>query len=146
MVVCNTTKTIRGGSSQPLACLLILMSLMQEIKPGMIELMKPKFTFTQSEIQDGDIICFQVDINEKELVLFCQNGDNSLMGCLCRVHDLDAQGLYSNPTQYYDFLQNRVMIVFRPKFEDPDHEHPDFSLILSKKQNYDMVCRSTNRL
>ena len=31
--------------------------------------MKPKFTFTQSEIQDGDIICFQVDINEKESVL-----------------------------------------------------------------------------
>jgi ubiquitin carboxyl-terminal hydrolase 7 len=51
------------------------MSLMQEIKPGMIELMKPKFTFTQSEIQDGDIICFQVDINEKELVLFRQIGD-----------------------------------------------------------------------
>lgn len=40
--------------------------LVQEIKPGMIELMKPKLTFTQSEIQDGDIICFQVDINEKE--------------------------------------------------------------------------------
>ena len=38
----------------------------QEIKPGMIELMKPKLTFTQSEIQDGDIICFQVDMNEKE--------------------------------------------------------------------------------
>lgn len=39
---------------------------MQEIKPSMIELMKPKLTFTQSEIQDGDIICFQVDIPEKE--------------------------------------------------------------------------------
>lgn len=34
----------------------------------MIELMKPKLTFTQSEIQDGDIICFQVDINDKEYV------------------------------------------------------------------------------
>ena len=32
----------------------------------MIELMKPKLTFTQSEIQDGDIICFQVDMAEKE--------------------------------------------------------------------------------
>ncbi len=38
----------------------------QEIKPGMIELMKPKMTFAQSEIQDGDIICFQVEMNEKE--------------------------------------------------------------------------------
>lgn len=32
----------------------------------MIELMKPKFTFAQSEIQDGDVICFQVDQSEKE--------------------------------------------------------------------------------
>lgn len=56
-----------------------------------------------------------------------------------RIHDLDSQGLYSNPTQFYDFLQNRVMVVFRPKFEEPDQEHPEFSLILSKKQNYDVV-------
>lgn len=32
----------------------------------MIELMKHKTTFSQSEIQDGDIICFQVDIPDKE--------------------------------------------------------------------------------
>ncbi|TFY56142.1 hypothetical protein EVJ58_g7817 [Rhodofomes roseus] len=96
------------------------LKLFEEIKPGMIELMKPKLTFTQSEIQDGDIICFQVDISEKE-------------------HDLESQGLYSNPMQYYDFLQNRVMVVFRPKFEEPDHDHPEFSLILSKKQNYDIM-------
>lgn len=38
----------------------------QEIKPGMIELMKPKSSFAQSEIQDGDIICFQVELPEKE--------------------------------------------------------------------------------
>ncbi|CAL1704393.1 unnamed protein product [Somion occarium] len=97
------------------------LKLYEEIKPGMIELMKPKLTFTQSEIQDGDIICFQVDISEKEL------------------HDLENQGLYSNPSQFYDFLQNRVMIVFRPKFEEADHENPEFSLVLSKKQNYDIM-------
>lgn len=38
----------------------------QEIKAGMIELMKLKQTFVTSEIQDGDIICFQVEISEKE--------------------------------------------------------------------------------
>jgi len=32
----------------------------------MIELMKPKLSFSQSEIQDGDIICFQVDQAENE--------------------------------------------------------------------------------
>lgn len=34
----------------------------------MIEQMKPKQTFGQSEIQDGDVICFQVELPEKELV------------------------------------------------------------------------------
>lgn len=32
----------------------------------MIELMKTKTTFSQSEIQDGDVICFQVDLPDKE--------------------------------------------------------------------------------
>lgn len=95
--------------------------LYEEIKPGMIELMKPKLSFAQSEIQDGDIICFQVDLPEKE------------------VHDLEMQGLYSNPVQFYDFLQNRVMIVFRPKHEEPSQEQPEFHLILNKKQNYDSM-------
>ncbi|KZT28449.1 cysteine proteinase [Neolentinus lepideus HHB14362 ss-1] len=97
------------------------LKLYEEIKPGMIELMKPKLTFAQSEIQDGDVICFQVEINDKE------------------VHDIESQGLYSNPVQYYDFLQNRVMIIFRPKFEEPDMSHPEFNLVLSKKQNYDIM-------
>lgn len=56
-----------------------------------------------------------------------------------RIHDYDAQGLYSNPLQFYDFLQNRVMIIFKPKYDEPDHDHPEFSLILSKKHNYDIV-------
>ena len=38
----------------------------QEIKPSMIEPMKPKQNFGQAEIQDGDIICFQRDLNMKE--------------------------------------------------------------------------------
>jgi ubiquitin carboxyl-terminal hydrolase 7 len=97
------------------------LKLYEEIKPGMIELMKSKFSFGQSEIQDGDVICFQVDLPEKE------------------IHDLESQGLYSNPVHFYDFLQNRVMITFRPKFEDSDPE-ADFNLVLSKKQNYDTVC------
>lgn len=103
---------MRWASGTPL-------KLYEEIKPGMIELMKPKYTFTLSEIQDGDIICFQVDISDKE------------------IHDLETQGLYSNPAQFYDFLQNRVMVLFRPKFDDSDD--PEFSLVLSKKQNYDAM-------
>ena len=47
--------------------------------------------------------------------------------------------MYSNQVQYYDFLQNRVMILFKPKFEETDQDHPKFHLTLSKKQNYDVV-------
>ncbi len=42
------------------------LKLYEEIKPGMIEVMKLKLSFNQSEIQDGDVICFQVDLPEKE--------------------------------------------------------------------------------
>lgn len=53
---------------------------------------------------------------------------------------MDSQGLYSNPVQFYDFLQNRVMVVFKPKNEDPQKNQPELDLILSKKMNYDVVC------
>jgi len=87
----------------------------------MIELMKLKHTLLQSEIQDGDIICFQVEISEQE------------------TQDLESKGLYSDPPQFYDFLQNRVTILFRPKFHEAGADQPEFSLVLSKKQNYDTV-------
>ena len=101
----------------------------------MIALMKPKLTFGQNEIQDGDVICFQVDLPEKEWV---HSWVSSCPSDSRRIHDLEAQGLYTNPVQYYDVLQNRVMIIFRPKFENPDPD-AEFTLILSKKQNYETV-------
>ncbi|KAJ7743890.1 hypothetical protein B0H14DRAFT_3607165 [Mycena olivaceomarginata] len=97
------------------------LKLYEEIKPGMVEAMKPKLSFSQSELMDGDIVCFQVDLSLKES------------------HDLESRGLHSNPIQFYDFLQNRVLIVFRPKFEETSHDHPEFSVVFSKKQNYDTM-------
>ena len=41
------------------------LKIYEEIKPGMIELMKNKATFLQSEIQDGDIVCFQTELSEQ---------------------------------------------------------------------------------
>jgi ubiquitin carboxyl-terminal hydrolase 7 len=41
----------------------------EEIKPGMIEAMRPKATFSESEIQNGDIICFQVQLGANESVI-----------------------------------------------------------------------------
>ena len=45
------------------------LKLFEEVKPGVIEHMKPQLTFSQSEIQDGDVICFQVDLSAREYVL-----------------------------------------------------------------------------
>lgn len=63
--------------------------------------------------------------------------------CDARTHDVESQGLFANPINFYDFLQNRVLILFRPKFEEPNEDlYPEFELVLSKKMNYDVV-RST---
>ncbi|KAE8245144.1 hypothetical protein A4X13_0g6070 [Tilletia indica] len=94
--------------------------LYEEIKPGMIEQMKPKATFLQSEIQDGDIICFQMDIPEKD------------------AHDYELQSLYSNPIMFYDFLQNQIKVLFKPRHDDVE-PRTEFEVLLSKKMTYDMM-------
>ncbi|CAO1629496.1 unnamed protein product [Sympodiomycopsis kandeliae] len=94
--------------------------LYEEIKPGMIEQMKLKATFAQSEIQDGDVICFQVEISDKD------------------AQDYEMQSLYSNPIQFYDFLQNQIKVLFKPRFEDVDYKQ-EFELTLSKKMTYDTM-------
>ena len=70
-------------------------------------------------------------------------GRVALIDRILRVHDLETQGLYSNPVQFYDFLQNRVMIIFRPKFEEVSPQNPELSIVLSKKQTYDTVRGTT---
>jgi len=87
----------------------------------MIELMRPTDTLAESEIQGGDIICFQVAVDQV-------------------TSDLGPHGLYySNPVQFYNFLQNRVVVIFRPKFGEPGGDQPEFTLGLNKKQDYDAV-------
>lgn len=98
----------------------VQLRLFEEIKPGMIEQMKLKATFQQSEIQDGDVICFQTEISEKE------------------AHDYEAQSLYSNPIQFYDFLQNQIKVLFKPRFDDVDYKG-EYEVTLSKKMTYDMM-------
>ena len=57
----NALSNGSGQSSPPLA-------LYEEIKHSMIEPMKPKATLQQAEIQDGDIVCFQKQLSDKEYV------------------------------------------------------------------------------
>lgn len=86
--------------------------LFEEIKFSMIEPMKPKQTFQQSEIQNGDIICFQQNLT-----------------------DLDStQVTYSDARQYYDYLLNKIPVNFYPR---PGAEGEAFQLSLSKKMTYE---------
>lgn len=63
----------------------------------------------------------------------------SLISCSIRQQDFEAHQLYSQVPQFYDFLQNRVLVSFKPKFEEVTETNPEFELILSKKNTYDVV-------
>jgi ubiquitin carboxyl-terminal hydrolase 7 len=56
-----------------------------------------------------------------------------------RVDDLENQALYSSVPAFYDFLQNRVLVQFKPRNEEQAAKAPEFELMLSKKQTYDIV-------
>jgi len=55
-----------------------------------------------------------------------------------RLQDLDKQQMFTNPIQFYDFFLNRVVVTFRPKFEDATADN-EFSVTLSKKNTYEQV-------
>lgn len=90
------------------------LTLYEEIRHSMIEPMKPKQTFQQSEIQDGDIICFQK-----------------------ATPDLDPTSvIYTDTRQYYDYLLNRIPVTFYPRIASST-ERDVFTLPLSKKMTYE---------
>ncbi|GAB7350994.1 hypothetical protein MBLNU459_g1489t1 [Dothideomycetes sp. NU459] len=102
--------------------------LYEEIKNNFIDVMKPKQTLLQSEIQDGDIVCFQRVLSPEE-----------------------AQGLqhkvpsaYLEAPSFYDYLLNRIEVLFDPKPNVPQAIEIDpkvgaFKLWLSKKDTYDTL-------
>ncbi|CAB4397754.1 unnamed protein product [Rhizophagus irregularis] len=75
------------------------LKIYEEIKPNMIEEKKPKSTFQQSEIQDGDIICFQKTLTEKEIQKHKTAG-----------HCWDIP-------HFYELLTLRIVVSFKPKFD-----------------------------
>ncbi|RGB42735.1 ubiquitin carboxyl-terminal hydrolase 5 [Rhizophagus diaphanus] len=96
------------------------LKIYEEIKPNMIEEMKLKSTFQQSEIQDGDIICFQKALTEKE------------------IQEHTSSGRYSDIPHFYESLTLRIVVSFKPKLKDRDPK-PEFDLVLNKKWTYDQV-------
>lgn len=94
--------------------------LFEEIKHNMIDVMKPKQTFQQSEIQDGDIITFQRQVMESEL---------------------PDTVIYADARQFYDHLLNRMDVLFGPIKTLDGAETPEFTLTLSRKMTYDQFSK-----
>ncbi|KAI4256997.1 MAG: hypothetical protein LQ352_001825, partial [Teloschistes flavicans] len=92
--------------------------LYEEIKHSMIEPMKAKYTLQQAEIQDGDIVCFQRALSEKESSAIASTGG------------------YTDVREFYDYLMNRIIVSFSPKTAT-DNPDDDFNLALSRKMSYD---------
>ncbi|PVF96521.1 cysteine proteinase [Serendipita vermifera] len=99
----------------------------EEIKPTMVEQVKSNSaTLAQSELQDGDVLCFQVQLDQQE------------------VADLEVKGLASSAVKFYDILLNRIMIHFKAK-NGAAQETPDFDLSLSKKMTYEMMVQEVGK-
>ncbi|KAJ3105715.1 hypothetical protein HDU97_007692 [Phlyctochytrium planicorne] len=95
------------------------LKLYEEIKPGMVEVLKPKNSFSSAELGDGDIICYQKDLTPQE------------------VADLPDPTVAYVPN-YFENLQNRLVVLFKPKpRQDKETNRPDVELVLSKKMVYD---------
>ncbi|KAJ3117728.1 hypothetical protein HDU96_005858 [Phlyctochytrium bullatum] len=94
--------------------------LYEEIKPGMIEQLKSKVSFQGAELGDGDIICFQKELTPQE------------------VQELPDPSVAEIP-QYFENLQNRQVVLFKPKQKDRETNRPEVELVLSKKMLYDVV-------
>ena len=103
--------------------------LFEEIKQNYIEPMKSKNTLVASEIQDGDIVCFQRHLSEAETAAIKQTAPTA---CL-------------NAPSFYDFLINRMFVSFTPKFvplqnlQLRNEGDEQFQVPLSKKDSYDVL-------
>ncbi|GBB86550.1 hypothetical protein RclHR1_12980003 [Rhizophagus clarus] len=75
------------------------LKLYEEIKPNMIDEMKLDSTFQQSEIYDGDIICFQKTLTERE------------------IQEHTTAGRYWNIPDFYKSFTSNVVVSFKPKFD-----------------------------
>lgn len=104
--------------------------LLEEIKPDMVDELKPKLAFAACEISDGDIICFERILDPRAL------------------ETVDG---YKTAWEFYDFLQHRINVTFEPRpvsvsgdervspvpEDHNDKSNGKFELWLSRKDTYD---------
>ncbi|EPY51310.1 ubiquitin carboxy terminal hydrolase Ubp22 [Schizosaccharomyces cryophilus OY26] len=85
--------------------------LYEEIKPGYIEYLRLNKTFSEGELGTGDIICFEKAVSETK--------------------DWKDKR-FPTAVQLYDFMANRVLITFRPRFIDQE-SILEFELVLDRR-------------
>ncbi|KAI8086603.1 uncharacterized protein BX664DRAFT_299394 [Halteromyces radiatus] len=93
--------------------------LYEEVKPSMIDKMNLKQTFHQSEIQHGDIICFQISVSEEKAL------------------ELQSQGKLATVRDHYRSVLNRVMVLFKHKFDKRDGK--EVKLVTDRFADYTKV-------
>ena len=96
--------------------------LYEEIKVKMIDPMNTKSTFGQSELQHGDIICFQEILSDEEQ------------------KTLQQSGKYIDPPSFYNYLFYRTDIWFVDRV-DSGNDDKIFKLELSKIMTYDQIAQ-----
>lgn len=107
----------------------VALELYEEIKQNYVEQMKPKQTLNASEIQDGDIICFQRHLSEAEAAAIRETKPAALLSA----------------KDFYDYLVNRIFVNFNPKsalpqeLEVPNEGDERFGLYLSRKDTYETL-------
>ncbi|OAQ77587.1 ubiquitin C-terminal hydrolase [Purpureocillium lilacinum] len=103
--------------------------LWEEIKPTMIEPLKPKQSLKAAELQDGDIICFQRTSEKADA-----DSTKSLQ------EPLRTNEYFEDAREYYDFLEHRRTVRFHPHPTRCDQDqYPPFDLVLNAKINYDTL-------
>lgn len=100
----------------------------EEIKATMIDLVDVESTFSQAELQDGDILCIQKRLTPQQEAIVLENGGKATVPL------------------FMEYKTGRVFVQFSPV--RPDGELPDMRLALHKDMLYEdiaaLVARELN--
>ncbi|WAQ83719.1 hypothetical protein PtA15_4A167 [Puccinia triticina] len=94
----------------------------KEIGPGETNIRKDFTSGYSEEVRNGDIFCFQVELPDQAIA------------------ELRRQKLCVDLEEFYKFLQNRVLITFKPR-HDAMATTIQFSLVLSETFTYDQMAQ-----
>lgn len=93
--------------------------LFEEIKPTLIEPIKPTVTLTRAALQDGDIIVLQRPVSSGE------------------ASDITASGGFVEIEKFYHDLDDQITVEFAPRVRQAP-PLPQFSSLWRKKMKYDL--------